>query len=58
MKNSIANLVLGTALSLAPFASTQAQWVADLNLNAMVDYDDLLILLANYGQSCETEIWL
>ena len=57
MKIILSRFVLGTALSIAPFASTQAQCVADLNLNAMVDYDDLLILLANYGQSCETEIW-
>lgn len=57
MKTSLSYLILVATLSLSFCPSPRAQCVADLNLNALVDYDDLLILLANYGQSCETGIW-
>ena len=34
-----------------------AQCHADLNGNQTIDNDDLLILLADYGQSCEVAAW-
>ena len=40
-------------LSLLSLADVNGQCYADLNGNHMVDNHDLLILLADYGQSCE-----
>ena len=45
-------LVVAT-LSLLSLADVHGQCHADLNGNHMVDNHDLLILLADYGQTCE-----
>jgi hypothetical protein len=43
-------------LGLAPFLSW-GQCNADLNGNATIDNDDLLILLADFGTSCDEAAW-
>ena len=35
----------------------RAQCHADLNGNQLIDNDDLMILLADYGSSCEFAAW-
>lgn len=48
------------ALMLAMTTSGLGIWAqchADLNGNQTIDNDDLLILLADYGQSCELAAW-
>ena len=45
------------ALSLLYLADVKGQCHADLNGNHMVDNHDLLILLADYGQTCEDAGW-
>ena len=49
-------LALAT-LSLLSLADVHGQCHADLNGNHMVDNHDLLILLADYGQTCEDAGW-
>ena len=44
-------------LSLLSLADVHGQCHADLNGNHMVDNHDLLILLADYGQTCEDAGW-
>lgn len=44
------------SLGLAPFLSW-GQCGADLNGNATIDNDDLLILLADFGTSCDEAAW-
>lgn len=49
---------LATAvLSMLPLSDVTCQCHADLNGNHMVDNHDLLILLADYGQTCEDAGW-
>ena len=36
---------------------SKAKCGADLNGNAIIDNDDLLILLADYGTSCDEATW-
>lgn len=45
------------ALSLLCLADVHGQCHADLNGNNMVDNHDLLILLADYGQTCKDAGW-
>ena len=45
------------ALSLLCLADVRGQCHADLNGNHMVDNHDLLILLADYGQTCKDAGW-
>ena len=49
-------LALAT-LSLLSLADVHGQCHADLNGNHMVDNHDLLILLADYGETCEEAGW-
>ena len=44
-------------LSLLSLTDVHGQCHADLNGNHMVDNHDLLILLADYGQTCENAGW-
>lgn len=43
--------------SMLPLSDVTCQCHADLNGNHMVDNHDLLILLADYGQTCEDAGW-
>ena len=50
------------ALALASAMTAGGPWIwaqchADLNGNQTIDNDDLLLLLADYGQSCEVAAW-
>ena len=58
MQHSFLNVCAWSVVSLglAPFLSW-GQCEADLNGNATIDNDDLLILLADYGTSCDEAAW-
>ena len=56
MKHTTCALALATAMT-AGGPWIWAQCHADLNGNQTIDNDDLLILLADYGQSCEVAAW-
>ena len=48
---------IGTITLLTSAAIGNAQCHADLNGNQLIDNDDLMILLADYGSSCEDAAW-
>ena len=51
-------LLLLCFLANCPFMlDVMAQCSADLNGNQLIDNDDLMILLADYGTSCEYAAW-
>ena len=56
MKHTTCALALASAMT-AGGPGIWAQCHADLNGNQSIDNDDLLILLADYGQSCEEAAW-
>ena len=60
-KNDMHTFLRTTALVLAvacPWVGdTMAQCQSDLNGNLLIDNDDLMILLADYGSTCEFAAW-